>query len=345
MAETLSTELSSDIQTRRTFLAGASHTVVGSSILTGFSTIVANEAGSRDANALPRSEMLVLRLYESLSEHQKNKVVKPYDHPLRSRVESSWHIIDERVGDLFDRSQQLLIREIFMSLHSPEFRNKTWDQFVHDNKTSKAKTPDDVFATASIAIFATPNLDKVEFVFTGRHCTRRCDGNAQPGTAFGGPMFYGHAAGGYYEKPEHPGNVYWFQAKQVNELYQKLEADQQKKAVLENSRGEDGTRTVSLRDKGFEGLATYDMSPEQRKELLRVIEALLLPFREEDRMEALRMIEAQITELYLTFYRKEDVGEDGIWDTWQIEGPSMLWYFRGAPHVHCWVHVKEPALA
>jgi hypothetical protein len=29
-----------------------------------------------------------------------------------------------------------------------------------------------------------------------------------------------------------------------------------------------------------------------------------------------------------------------VWDVWQIEGPNMLWYFRGAPHVHCWVNIR-----
>lgn len=32
-----------------------------------------------------------------------------------------------------------------------------------------------------------------EFVLTGRHCTRRCDGDSVEGAAFGGPLFYGHA--------------------------------------------------------------------------------------------------------------------------------------------------------
>ena len=39
----------------------------------------------------------------------------------------------------------------------------------------------------------------------------------------------------------------------------------------------------------------------------------------------------------------QDVGQDGVWDVWQIEGPSMIWYFRGDPHVHCWAHIKERA--
>ena len=44
----------------------------------------------------------------------------------------------------------------------------------------------------------------------------------------------------------------------------------------------------------------------------------------------------------MCFYNFMDIGNDGVWDIWQIEGPSMVWYFRGAPHVHTWVHVRDP---
>lgn len=50
-------------------------------------------------------------------------------------------------------------------------------------------------------------------------------------TAFGGPIFYGHAAEGFNEKPDHPGNVYWYQAKRANELFQALDGKQRKVAL------------------------------------------------------------------------------------------------------------------
>jgi len=25
---------------------------------------------------------------------------------------------------------------------------------------------------------------------------------------------------------------------------------------------------------------------------------------------------------------------------WQLESPNMVWYFRGAPHVHVWVNIR-----
>ena len=34
-----------------------------------------------------------------------------------------------------------------------------------------------------------------------------------------------------------------------------------------------------------------------------------------------------------------DIGGDKVWDTWQIEGPDMVWYFRGYPHIHGYFHL------
>ena len=43
------------------------------------------------------------------------------------------------------------------------------------------------------------------------------------------------------------------------------------------------------------------------------------------------------------FFKNDDIGNDGIWDVWQLEGPAMVLYFRGAPHVHTWLHIREKA--
>jgi len=47
--------------------------------------------------------------------------------------------------------------------------------------------------------------------------------------------------------------------------------------------------------------------------------------------------------LHLSFYNgaKMDIGNDGVWDVWQLESPNMVWYFRGAPHVHTWVNIRK----
>ena len=41
--------------------------------------------------------------------------------------------------------------------------------------------------------------------------------------------------------------------------------------------------------------------------------------------------------------KHDDLGNDGVWDIWRLEGPSMVWHFRGAPHVHTWVNIAKDA--
>jgi hypothetical protein len=65
--------------------------------------------------------------------------------------------------------------------------------------------------------------EKFEFVITGRHHTLRADGNTEAHVAFGGPIFYGHAASGFNEKADHPGNVFWKQAQLANKVFAALD--------------------------------------------------------------------------------------------------------------------------
>ena len=67
--------------------------------------------------------------------------------------------------------------------------------------------------------------------------------------------------------------------------------------------------------------------------------------RVEDRDEALDCLKKQggLEACTLTFYSDEDLGDDGVWDNWRLEGPSFVWYFRGTPHVHVWVNVADSA--
>ena len=50
-----------------------------------------------------------------------------------------------------------------------------------------------------------------------------------------------------------------------------------------------------------------------------------------------------VDSLAMSFYKNMDIGNDGVWDVWQLESPTMVWYFRGAPHVHVWVNIRAGA--
>ncbi|MCB1237756.1 MAG: hypothetical protein KDM91_22010, partial [Verrucomicrobiae bacterium] len=229
--------------TRRRFLAGAA----------GALAIGASPAAAFAADKSPRGETLVKSLYDSLSAEQRGKIVIPWEDALRSRVENNWHILPQRIGTFLNRDQQAMAREIFLSLHSDEYRDQVWNAFIHDNRGKGVTTPEEIFGTGSVALFGTPGADKFEMVFTGRHCTRRCDGNSVAGAAFGGPIFYGHAAESFNEKAGHPGNAYWFQAKQANAVFAMLDGKQREIALRPAGREEKGNQTVELKGKA-EGL-------------------------------------------------------------------------------------------
>lgn len=290
--------------------------------------------------AAPKSETLVQQLYGSLKDEQRTALCLPWNDPLRLKVDNNWHIRKERIRDVLNADQQDLVKQIFHHLHRPEYVEAVWRQFDQDNKG------DGGFGSSSIALFGTPGEGKFEFVLTGRHCTRRCDGDSEEGTAFGGPIFYGHAAQGFNEKPDHPGNAYWFQAKRANEVFQALDGKQRELALADTSRDEDGNDTVKLtgKTKGLDGIAMSELTADQKGLVRATLADLLAPFRQEDADESLKYIEAGgFDNLHMAFYKNQDVGKDGVWDVWQIEGPNMVWYFRGDPHVHCWAHIKQPA--
>jgi hypothetical protein len=84
------------------------------------------------------------------------------------------------------------------------------------------------------------------------------------------------------------------------------------------------------------------MARDQKKLVEQVLGDLLLPFRKQDADEAMAHIRGRggIDSLAMSFYKNLDIGGDGVWDVWQLEGPSMVWYFRGSPHVHTWVNIR-----
>ena len=141
---------------------------------------------------------------------------------LRTHVSNNWNITDVSkmtVGSsYFTKDQQDLIEAIFNGLYNPEWHARIRQQ-IQDDAGGYGKQQ-------TIALFGQPETGKFEFVMTGRHLTIRCDGDSTEHMAFGGPIFYGHAASGFDEEVGHPGNVYWHQAQKANGLFKMLDGRQ-----------------------------------------------------------------------------------------------------------------------
>ena len=322
--------------TRREFLKSTAAAAVAAAAMPLALPADAAQKAAKKAS----SETLVAAFHKTLTDEQRKAVCFPFDHELRSKVDNNWHITEQKLGEFFTKDQQAMVKEIFLGLHSPEYAETVFKQVEHDGGSGGG------FNGTSLALFGQPGSGKFEFVLTGRHCTRRCDGDSVEGAAFGGPIFYGHAAQGSNEKPDHPGNAYWYQAKRANEVWKSLDGKQRALALLGDGREEKGTETIKLTGKktGLPGIPLTELARDQKQLVRKVMADLLAPFRKADSDEAMKLIERNgFDHLHMAFYKNQDVGKDGVWDVWQIEGPSMVWFFRGDPHVHVWVNVQAKA--
>lgn len=291
------------------------------------------------------AETAVKALYDSLNDKQKEKVCFDWDHQdpqrglLRTFVANNWQITQPTVtgGDFFTKKQQGIVHDIFKGLINPAW----YDNFMKQLKDDSGGKPWGTYQ--SIAIFGEPGSDKFEFVITGRHQTLRADGNTQDHVAFGGPIFYGHAADSFNESKDHVGNVFWPQALAANKVYQMLNTEQQMEALVEKSPREQAVGFKGDKVVKVPGLKVSEMDKEQKTELKTVLEKLIEPFRTEDQDEVRACLKAQggLDQCVLSFFEDSDIGKDKVWDNWRLEGPSFVWYFRGKPHVHVWVNVAN----
>jgi hypothetical protein len=327
-------------RSRRHFLARAA--AVSGCFMAG---AVSPNGIAAEAAPSPSAETLAGLLHASLSAQQRRAVCFPWDHVhpkhglLRTRVANNWQASDPEVaGDFFTADQRRLIRDIFEHLIDPGWHDR-FDKQLEDDAGGFGHAQ-------SIALIGEPGSGRFQFLLTGRHMTLRCDGDAAEHVAFGGPIFYGHDAGGFDEGPAHPGNVFWPQAVAANRVCAMLDGRQRKLALVERVPRENaiGFRGGKAGDDA-PGIPISELSADQRSELEAVVRILLEPFRAADRDEVRSCLTAQggLDACRLAFFKEGDIGNDGIWDNWRLEGPSFVWHFRGAPHVHVWVNVADTA--
>jgi hypothetical protein len=312
--------------------------VATASALSLSGVVGAAEQATADTKTAP--ETLVKTLYDSLTPEQRKTVAFDWDYTdkrglLRARVQNNWQITQPTIAtDFYTKDQQDIIRGIYEGLFQPDWVPKI-DKQLKDDGRGYGKSQ-------SIALFGKPGENKFEMVMTGRHMTVRVDGNSSEHLAFGGPIFHGHAASGFDEKPDHPGNVFWPQAVAANKVYEMLDGKQRKIALKDTSPAE---AAVAFRGaKGeFPGIPISELSHDQREQLEKTFAIMLSPYRAADHDEVLACLNKQggLDKCSLAFYKDEDVGNDGVWDNWRLEGPAFVWYFRGSPHVHLWINIAD----
>ena len=335
--------------TRREFMKAAGVTALAAGAIALPTAVVraAEAAGSAaDATAGLKAakgtpETLVKTLYKSLSPEQKKAIAFDWDYIdkdrglLRTRVSNNWNITKPIISsDFYTQDQQDMVRGIYEGLFSPDWVGRI-DKQLQDDGKGYGKSQ-------SIAMFGSPDEGKFEMVMTGRHLTVRVDGHSIDHMAFGGPVFHGHAATGFNEKPDHPGNVFWPQALAANKIYEMLDGKQRKAALQARIPAE---AAVGFRgaDGEFPGVRVTELSHDQREQLEKTMKVMLEPYRNADSEDVQACLKKQggLDKCSLAFYQDGDLGDDGVWDNWRLEGPAFVWYFRGSPHVHLWINIGD----
>ena len=293
-------------------------------------------------NMTPESTVKVF--YESLTPDQRRVMCYDWNYEsekyglVRSFVANNWRVSPAIINsDFYTADQRAMVRDIFEGLIAPEWHKRV-DKQLEDDLGGFGERQ-------AVAVFGTPGNGPYEFVLSSRHMTLRCDGDSVDHLAFGGPIFYGHQGQSFREKPDHPGNVYWPQALAANLVYDMLDGKQREQALVKTDLPAENSIAFRGKEGVFPGLPVSAMAEGQKAELQKVLYVLLEPFRKKDQAEALVCLRKQggLDACSLAFYKQRDIGDDGIWDNWVLEGPSFVWNFRGSPHVHVWVNIASDA--
>src|SRR5947209_7629572 len=239
------------------------------------------------------AETAVKVLFDALTDQQRKLICFDWDYKddsrglLRTHVSNNWQITKPQVrSSFYTKEQQTIVHDVFRGIINPEWYGRFLKQ-LRDDTGGKPWGE-----AQSIAIFGTPGSGKFEFVMTGRHMTIRADGHSEAHVAFGGPIFYGHAASGANEKPGHPGNVFWEQGRRANIVYQMLDSKQQKKAMVDHRPHESAVEFQGV-NADYPGIPVAELRSDQKAELQKVLLGLVEPYRKEDQEEAMACLQPQ----------------------------------------------------
>jgi hypothetical protein len=179
-------------------------------------------------------------------------------------------------------------------------------------------------------------------MLTGRHLTLRADGNSQDKIVFGGPVVYGHG-----EESTPKDNLFYYQTLKVQSVFESLSTEQRKKALVGSTPPAETKVQIQGSQGSFEGLQVADLQGESRSLFQQALKSILSMYRDEDASEADAIIDQNggLNSMRIAYFSKNDLLNDGIWDVWRIEGPSAVIHFRGAPHVHAYIHVAAPKVS
>jgi hypothetical protein len=302
----------------------------------GVAAAVPARGKAEDVKAAPKpSEGLIKELFATLSEDQKKALVQPYDHgasegrPTRQRTFNS-AFNEKLIAENYTKPQREVVQRIVRSILASD---EAWERLSRKGTWDSSGS----FEGCGAVLFGEPGDNSpYAFVFSGHHITLRCDGNSEPKTAWGGPIYYGHSEAGYSKT-----NVYNYQTQTVQAVFDSLDEKQRAKAMAPKSPG-DGLNGLKAQNPRH-GIAFTELTAEQKGLVETVMRTLLGPFRKEDVDEVMEIVKVGggMDAINVAFYQDDAKNEKAPWHFWRLEGPGFVWNYRVLPHVHCFVNIAS----
>lgn len=277
---------------------------------------------------------LAADLLNTLDPEVRGRVLAEYDHPYRQ-----YHNRGVWAGG----------KDVGINIASEGF---SWHQrslivdMMHAGLSAQGRkiVPNQMFLTLTDAITnnllicGEPSSEHCQILFTGPHLNLRIGGSSREGVAFGGPQVYGDQTGN--EEAGLPGNEYRPQFLAGMALFDALDAGQKAAAVFENSPIQTQIE-VQGGNGAFAGVPVVEMTNAQQQLVKHMIDLTLAPYPNDDVAYAWECLNANggISSLFASFYADSRYDEAGGYQTYRLEGPSAVFYFRGFPHVHAFFNV------
>jgi hypothetical protein len=275
---------------------------------------------------------LATRFVDSLSPEQSGRATVAFDHPLRQ-----YHNRGVWGGGLWATplglswGQRRIVADLVLAGLSPAGRQRVPDELF-------AKWPG--VHAMRILVCGDPR-DRYQVVITGPHLNLRIGGD-QDGVAFGGPQVYGDQRG--HGDPSLVGNLYEPQFALANRLFRSLRSDEQRAAVVATSPIQ---TDLLLRGacEAISGVRIGALSRESRGLGRELVDAIFSTYPADDVAYAWRCLDENggVGGMNIAFFRDSQARPDAGFRNFRLEGPSAVLHFRGAPHVHAFVHVARDA--
>jgi hypothetical protein len=325
---------------RRAFLQGAG-VVAGLALGGGLGLLGRRPTGDFRTTALA--------LWDSLSPLQREAVARPWDHPSRQMVGHVACLGAPRVSYTLTAGQQTLVHRLYETMTSASRRRRFGPLIGLEGGG---------LDPCEIALYGDPHTDRFQVALSGGHLLLRGGGLTPEGSAFGGPLGYGHQLGDGV--PRLPGNTFAYHGDAANAVIASLDANERARAIVGTAPPFETAVQLQGESGEFTGLSVGAL-PDARKSAISDLVDIVLSGYDETDLEAARGCirrNGGLDALTLSVYASGGYYDDGqawvdldgaartrrgepYWHVWRLEGPGTVLHFRGWPHVHAAVHLAD----